>query len=199
MIWIALQWAQVTTGVGVELLREPGHFLPHAVGRCFASLRDFLADSELTLTIANVYTVCPRREGDLVLMDEARTGNYTSGDVQAINRCRLYLQVECLSDICTADGLGFDPGLKAKPPTVSSQSMIQWPRQELPGKLSWAAWRRFFRSYTPDSSSSQSREALGAWTHPELRTWSAYYDPSIEMLCQRVATPSIAPSDIAVT
>jgi hypothetical protein len=198
MIWIALQWAQVTTGVGFELLREPGHFLPHAVGRWFSSLRDFLADSELTLTIANVYTVCPRREGDLVLMDEARTGNYTSGDVQAINRCRLYLQVECLSDICTADGLGLDPGLKARPPTVSSQSMIQWPRQELPGKFSWAVWRRFLRQYTPDSSLNQLREALGAWTHPELRTWSAYYDPSTEMLCRRVTTPANAPSDTAV-
>jgi hypothetical protein len=32
------------------------------------------------------------------------TGNFTDGEIQAINRCRLFLQVECLSDICTAEG-----------------------------------------------------------------------------------------------
>jgi hypothetical protein len=33
MIWIAIQWTQVTAGVGFALLAEPGRFLPHAVGK----------------------------------------------------------------------------------------------------------------------------------------------------------------------
>jgi hypothetical protein len=40
-------------------------------------------------------------------------GDFTNGEIRAINRCRLFLQVECLSDVCTADGLTTDPGLQA--------------------------------------------------------------------------------------
>jgi hypothetical protein len=60
-------------------------------------------------------------------MDDALAGWYTTIDIQAINRCRLYFQVEGLSDIRTADGLSVDPGLQAQPPTVISQSTIKWP------------------------------------------------------------------------
>jgi hypothetical protein len=51
MMWIAIQWAQVTAGARFALLGEPERFLPHAVGKCFLSLRDFLASSEFTLEI----------------------------------------------------------------------------------------------------------------------------------------------------
>jgi hypothetical protein len=33
------------------------------------------------------------------------TGDFSDGKMQVINRCRLYLQVECLSNVCTANGL----------------------------------------------------------------------------------------------
>jgi hypothetical protein len=62
---------------------------------------------------------------------------------------RLYLQVECLSDICTADGQRTDPGLQAKTSAVTSQSTIKWPCQGLPGPRSWAIWRRFLTPYHP--------------------------------------------------
>ena len=103
-MWISIQWAQVTAGVGFALLGEPDCFLPHAVGTWFLSLRDFLADSEFTLEVANTYAVSKRRDHDRILMDDALTGWNTDSNIQAINGCRLYLQVECLSDICTADG-----------------------------------------------------------------------------------------------
>ncbi len=32
MMWIAIQWAQVTAGMGFELLGKPERLLPHAVG-----------------------------------------------------------------------------------------------------------------------------------------------------------------------
>jgi hypothetical protein len=78
MMWIAIQWAQVTAGVGFALLGEPVRFLPHAVGKWFSSLRDFLADSQFTLEIVNTYTVCPRRVYDRILMDNTLAGWYTN-------------------------------------------------------------------------------------------------------------------------
>jgi hypothetical protein len=57
MMWIAIQWAQVTAGVGFALLAEPWRLLSHAVGQWISSLCNFLKDSELTLLIDNTYTV----------------------------------------------------------------------------------------------------------------------------------------------
>jgi hypothetical protein len=100
-----------------------------------------------------------------------------------------FLQVECLSDVCTADGLTTDPGLQAHPPHVTSQSTIKWPCQGLPGSRSWAIWRRFMKPYTRDSSNNRLRQTLGPWTRPDQRIWPVYYDSSSQMLCQMVQTP----------
>jgi hypothetical protein len=55
MMWIViLQWAQLTAGVEFAFLGEPERFLPHAVGKCFSSLRDFLPDSEFAIEIINI-------------------------------------------------------------------------------------------------------------------------------------------------
>jgi hypothetical protein len=41
---------------------------------------------------------------------DAKLLNYLSNKEQIlINRCRIFLQVECLSDICTADGDNIQP------------------------------------------------------------------------------------------
>jgi hypothetical protein len=96
--------------------------LPHAVGQGLSCLRDFFTDSECTLDIANTYTVCTRWVYYRILMEYEVKGDFTDGEIRAINRCRLFIQVECLSDVCTADGLTTDPGLQAHPPKVTSYS-----------------------------------------------------------------------------
>jgi hypothetical protein len=167
-------------------------FLPHPVGQWLLSLRDFLADSEFTLEIVNTYTVHLRRIHDRILMDDVMAGFSSDSEIQGIDRCRLCLQVECLSDISTADGARLDPGLQKKPPTVTSTSRIQWPCQGLPGPRAWATWRRFLKTYTRDSVSHQLRQTMGQWTQPNLRTWNTYYDTASQMLCQHVPTPATA-------
>jgi hypothetical protein len=60
MMRCLLQWTQVTAGVGFPVHAEPWRDLPHGVGEWLASMRDFLADSECTIEIANTYTVFRR-------------------------------------------------------------------------------------------------------------------------------------------
>jgi hypothetical protein len=182
MMWTAIQWNQVTAGLGFAILTEPWRSLTHAVGQWIPSLCEILASSECTIDIANTYTVCTRRIHDRILVEGAMTGDFTDSEMRAINCCRLFLQAE-LSDVCTADGLTTDPGLEAKPPKVSSQSTIKWPRQGLPGPRSWVVWRRFLRPYTRDSTNNRLRQTLGPWTRPDLHNWPAYYDSSSQMLC----------------
>jgi hypothetical protein len=66
------------------LLGAPERFLPHAVGKWFSPLRDFLAGSEFTLDIANTYTVCLRRVRDRILIDDVLARWYTNSAIQAI-------------------------------------------------------------------------------------------------------------------
>jgi hypothetical protein len=77
-------------------------------------------------------------------------------------------QIECLSDVCTADGLKIDPGLQVQPSTVTSQSTIKWPRQALSGPRSQMVWRRFLWPYTRAFATKRLRQILGTWKHPDL-------------------------------
>jgi hypothetical protein len=121
---------------------------------------------------------------DRILMDDVLTGFYTDSETQGINRCRLYLQVECLSDICTADGTSLDPGLRDKPPTVTATSATPRPsRPTLVGNVASIPQN----IYTRDSMSDRLRQTC-SWTKPNLRTWHTYYDPSSQMLCQQVSS-----------
>jgi hypothetical protein len=94
-------------------------------------------------------------------MDDVLAGWYTGSEIQGINPCRLFLQIECLSNICTAGDVRLDPGIQAKPPAVTSTSTIKRPCQGLPGPRSWAIWHRLFKTYTRDSSSNLLRQSHG--------------------------------------
>jgi hypothetical protein len=100
----------------------------------------------------------------------------------------VFLQVECLSDVCTADGLTTDPGLQAHPPHVTSQSTIKWPCQGLPGSRSWAIWRRFMKPYTRLFEQPAPTD-IRPVDKADQRIWPVYYDSSSQMLCQMVQTP----------
>jgi hypothetical protein len=169
MMWIAIQWAQVTAGMGFPLRGAPERFLPLAVGKWISALRDFFADSEFTFEIVNTYAVCLLRVHGRITMDDVLAGWYTNSEIQAINRCRLSLQVECLSNICTADGVSLDPGIQGKTSTLTSNEHDQ------------VAMSRVSRSalvdnmapiHTRDSSSSRLCQILGSWTQPNLQTWT---------------------------
>jgi hypothetical protein len=100
-----------------------GRFLPYAVGQWFFSLRDsFLAGSECTFEIANMYIVCTRWVHDRIIMEDALIGDYIVSEIQAINRCRSYLQVEYLSDFHRRPPTDSD---LAQPPSVII-GMIKW-------------------------------------------------------------------------
>jgi hypothetical protein len=111
MIWIAIQGAQVTAGVGFALPGDPWLFLPHAVGKWFSSLRDILADSECRLATANAYTVC-------LLMDDALAGWSTDSDIQAING-----NAKASHEVTQCGMVGSPNAVWSDPPTLAFNSL----------------------------------------------------------------------------
>jgi hypothetical protein len=83
MMWTAIQWNQVTAGVGFAILTEPWRSLPHAVGQWMDSLSLRIPCLlECTIDIANTYTVCTRRIHDRILVEDAMTGDFTDSEMR---------------------------------------------------------------------------------------------------------------------
>jgi hypothetical protein len=104
--WIltTLNWLQLWTGQGYSLLETTDTNLSYLPDNLFSILRIFLNISDLSIEIKNVYRVKKRRTNDIILMEEAIKHYHTPLALDRINRYRMYKQVECLSDICSADG-----------------------------------------------------------------------------------------------
>jgi hypothetical protein len=195
MMWTAIQWTQVTAGVGFAVLAEPWRDIPRSRSMD-PSLRDFLTDSECTIEIANIYTVRIRRVHDSILMEDAMTGNFTDGETRRSiaadctfrsNVSQIFAQLQARRQIqdCKHNRQG------------SSPSMIKRFRQGLPGSA---------RGQCGDSSSNRIRvipraidSADRAMERPDLRKWPAYYDSTSQMLCQLVPLGATTTLDTSST
>jgi hypothetical protein len=142
--------------------------VPHEVGQWIPSLREFLTDSECTIEIKPTHVSSatggstPNPHGG---RNEGTHGQRNSGD----QPLPAFLQVECLSDICTAEGSTTDPGLKhshQKSPTEHDQG----PRQGLPGKARGQCGDGL-RTIHTRFHEQPACQILGPWTRPDLRTW----------------------------
>jgi len=107
--------------------------------------------------------------------DALQYGEYTNEEIRQINRARLFLQVETLSDVSNALTTELQKDLWSKTSMVHSQSTMLWPKQGAPGPQTQATWRKFLQRYTTQKSIHQLHSPLGNWTNLTRRTWAAYY------------------------
>jgi hypothetical protein len=69
------------------------------------TLREFLQLSDLQIEKPQIQCPTPKRIHDNILMDCVPARNSSQKITNKINRCRIYLKAETLSDLCTADGM----------------------------------------------------------------------------------------------
>jgi hypothetical protein len=79
-----------------------------------------------------------------------------------IHRCRIYLQVETVSDIASATGQTIHPAWISPNTKKPSRSILKWPRQNQPCRIAWLSWEKFLATFT--TSSGKLRKPLGKWT-----------------------------------
>ena len=80
-----------------------------------------------------------KRVRDVVLMSAIALYNFTPAVLQSVNRCRIYLRVTTLSDICTADGRALHPFLTLRQP-FGIRDRFSWPAQGRPDSTDWKRW-----------------------------------------------------------
>jgi hypothetical protein len=174
-----LRWAQRTAGVSKSILTETKRPLPQLAGEHWVTtLREFLQESNLGIETTMIEGISTTRTGDKVIMDEVydRRGKlkFSAADVKRINRCRMYLRAETLTDICNAEGTHILVECVELLETGRRHTDELWARQPLPGPEHRHAWKRFLREVSNDNRSLH--EQLGKWQTRPSSDWRAYYD-----------------------
>ena len=173
LIVIYLQLAQLVSGLSQPLLETPTEAIPHLrEEKWLCSLLEFLRKSRAGIYSPHFLPKSPHRTNDLYLMDYALSLSLSPRDICQINRCRLFLRVETLSDICNATGTKIAQNTHELHHCFRSR--ILWPRQTRPGKQHLRTWRRFIQHFCRSPDTLTLRQPLGSWTHPTPRLWNNY-------------------------
>jgi hypothetical protein len=184
MLQILLEVMQLEAGIEKPIM-EDTRPLQYIEWGWIAGIRDFLDHINASITNATK-GLQKYRENDLLLMDSPEIATSTRKEQILINRCRLRLQIECLSDITNAEGTQILPEWYNHTTTKSSHSVKQWPRQESPGPEAWKIWRKFLRSFL--TMSDKLKVPLGKWTSKnETRSYMAYISEDSKKLYRRSA------------
>jgi hypothetical protein len=174
-------------------LGHPGIELPYLESAWLDSTRNFLHHCSAQLIIPEIQLPELQRQHDACLMNgflDLQPGRST---LKSLNRCRLWLRVTLLSDICSLTGDCIDRnvwlGLKPMP-----SSNNDWPVQSRPHDKAWSLWRKAIsgsfchndRRYVLSSRPGQLRQPLGVWLHgatvKKSPRWQVYHAHSSQRL-----------------
>jgi hypothetical protein len=163
---------QLEAGIGKPIL-EDNRPLIYIEWGWIPSIQDFLYHIQASITNAST-TPEVYREGDTYIMDNSLLRTLSRKEQILINRCRIFQQVECVSDIATADGTAICQEWLTKKSRRRSSSNKVWPLQGDPGNEAWKIWRNFLlRAFTDGTGNLKKK--LAAWIYTAHRTHSAYY------------------------
>ena len=185
LLRVAMSWFQQQTGVSFPILEKPKIALPHLESKWIASLRDFLAETDMHLKVNNAAIPKLQRSHDYHIMDAVLESNqFTSAEIRRLNYCRMYLKASTISDLTEANGNSFDLSKwKGTPSLMSSRTQGLSIHQERPSEREWTLWRKMCKSLWSDTTGTL-RETLGPWILPipkQRQQHQAYY--SHDKLC----------------
>ena len=106
------------------------------------------------------------------------SAQWTTTDVNMINRCRIYLQVETISDLTNARGDSILPSVYFCMEEGRLRTSMLWPHQPRPGPRHRTKWQQFIDMLCTVPTYMLNRP-LGMWIKPSKRKWDAYYDPTL--------------------
>jgi hypothetical protein len=151
------------------------------------SIRDFLHHINARITSATS-GLKPYRENDSLLMDSDFILRASWKEAFLINRCRLALQVECVSDIATADGTRIDNAWLQLTTEKPSWSTKRWPRQGDPGNEAWSIWKKFIQEAFLQGNRGKLKTPLGWWiTLNPSRMYRTYHSATTNTLWKQIA------------
>ena len=123
-----------------------------------------------------------QRQNDKVLMEmviEDDRKLFTKQEILSINRCRCFLQVVFLSDICDSSGRGIEEWVKTGEEKFRRKSKWIWPVQIKPDRKEWDIFVRCLDLvWTRHSRFCTVEPCLGKWIQRPHQVWEFWLDPS---------------------
>jgi hypothetical protein len=181
---ILLQWAQLVAGISLPIFIDTTRRLPHLKDELWIQThRRFLSISSLSILIPAIKVPVLKRTDDKVLMDIATSATtFSNSDIEKINRCRIHLRAETLSDITSADGTTISTFVQTCHPSAILETSTQWPKQPKPGPNHIRVWKRFLKSQCT-ALQYTLRQPLGSWIDViSQQRWTAYFNPTQNLI-----------------
>jgi hypothetical protein len=184
MLRCLIEVIQMESGIGQPILEE-NRPLSYIEWGWIPGIRDFL--HHINASITNIIPIPPLfRQGDSYIMDAPHFSTLTRKEQILVNRCRIYQQVECVSEIATASGDKLNTNWFSNKQQRPSKSKKTWPRQGDPGPEAWKTWERFLiRAFMNDKGSL--RVKLTKWTRKPQRHYATYFSSSSQRLWRNVS------------
>ena len=136
------------------------------------SIREFLTECRATIRLNKNPRV--KRLHDTFIMDHIMYSNLSRQKINMVNKVRLYLQVETVSDISNSDGNKIDKSWLQEGQKPSTSTGL-WPDIKKPSEKMWKAWRAAVKILT--HGDGNLRQQLGRWVHvPEGRKYKWMQD-----------------------
>lgn len=138
----AIEWTRIESGMGPTFLLKSYPPFRKVIHRGWvATLWEFLDNHNIHLISDKEHIQEFCFEGDCYLMERISQYIKSSNELLQINRCRIFLQIELLSDMVTADGLKFRNDIWEGRKSNMRRSRGKWPNQPCPGNSLWVKWR----------------------------------------------------------
>jgi hypothetical protein len=179
--------------VAYSLLGAPTTLILHDDSHWLSSLRHFLGSLDASLHVKGLELPQPLRDVDVCIMDATHMlPGIKKAQLQAFNRCRIYIGVIYVAEISTADGRNLS--CEAWDGSRSRLSPVLWPHQPKPGPKFFRTWRRllataFLLSHQARVSYNTRdltlRRPLGRWLPSSVAFWyhwRAFYAASTNTL-----------------
>ena len=124
-----------------------------------------------------------KRQGDQYIMEEIVKCEPEETDLNIINECRIYLQIETLSDMVNGAGSAISSCYYLGRRDENRASKIKWQKVRRPNINKWLIWQKYLdRLWCKDKSQRLLREPLGQWTTNPSQTWNWFYDSDKDTL-----------------
>ncbi|KAI2497835.1 hypothetical protein MHU86_16669 [Fragilaria crotonensis] len=147
LLLLQIQASQLEAGLPVNLLEEPTVHIPYLTPTWILSMRQFMSNHNIRITVTDPYHLRLRGSSDQYIMDLNRLKGYTPRQQKDINMVRLHLQSITLLDLVdrSDDTKIATWALEARRPSDFLEDE-SWPRQPVLGASMRRIWRRYISS-----------------------------------------------------
>ena len=184
MLNISIDHLQLQAGVSWPVLSQPGHMTRKYVDQCYVSHTwEFLDSIKSHIRLEPDQWIRQQRVGDSFIMEYiTHLPDIKPIELVHAQRCRLYLGVTTMADICTSNGQEIC-GWALNGDDNPRLPIYRFPRQAKPSPQVWTTWRTVLRRRYSTTRERKLDEPLGRWQKGRItQVWDTAIDPATSLI-----------------